>query len=33
MTFEEMIGQAWDDHADHAVRVADRVEDAASERT
>jgi hypothetical protein len=29
MTFDEMIEQAWDDHADHAVVVADRLAAAA----
>jgi tetratricopeptide (TPR) repeat protein len=29
MTFDDMIEQAWDDHADHAVAVADRLAAAA----
>ena len=29
MTFDQMIEQAWDDHADHAVAVADRLAAAA----
>ena len=29
MTFDEMIEQAWDDHADHADAVADRLAAAA----
>jgi hypothetical protein len=29
MTFDDLIGQAWDDHADHAMAVADRLAAAA----